>query len=95
MKKLSKPAASPAPATPRAITPAPATAAAPGKGAAPVAPAGAPRPVAQRPSAPVIPALKTVDKVLIYSALVCSLVAVGVVTWVFMTLKNVVENPPT
>ncbi|HEV2693222.1 MAG TPA: hypothetical protein VG347_10040 [Verrucomicrobiae bacterium] len=80
------PAAAPAPAT---------AAAAPAKGAAPVAPAGAPRPAPQRATAPVIPALKTMDKVLIYSAFVCSLVAVGVVTWVFMTLKNVVENPPT
>lgn len=78
-----------------AAAPAPATAAAPAKGAAPVAPAGAPRPAPQRLGAPIIPALKTIDKVLIYSAVFCSFVAVGIVTWVFMTLKNVVENPPT
>ena len=84
-------AKAPAPAAPP-----PTAAAAPvAKGAAPAAPGGAPRPAPQRAAAPVIPALKTMDKVLIYSAFVCSLVAVGVVTWVFMTLKNVVENPPT
>ena len=32
------------------------------------------------------------DKVLIFSAAVASLVAVGGVVWVFLTLKNVVEN---
>jgi hypothetical protein len=80
---------------PAPAAPAPAAAAPVAKGAAPAAPTGATRPAPQRAAAPIVPALKTIDKVLIYSAFVCSLVAVGVVTWVFMTLKNVVENPPT
>ncbi|MDR3457371.1 MAG: hypothetical protein P4N60_07995 [Verrucomicrobiae bacterium] len=88
-----------APGIAKAPAPAPAPAlavAAPvAKGAAPAAPAGAPRPAPMRPGAPVVPALKTLDKALIYTAVVFSLAAVGVVAWVFMTLKNVVENPPT
>lgn len=66
----------------------------PKTGAAPVAPAAAakPGPVASRAAAPVVPAIKTLDKVLIFSAAVASLVAVGGVVWVFLTLKNVVEN---
>ena len=47
----------------------------------------------QRPAAaPAAPAIKTLDKVLIFSATVASLAAVGGVVWVFLTLKNVVEN---
>jgi len=66
----------------------------PKTGAAPVAPAAAakPGPVASRAAAPVVPAIKALDKVLIFSAAVASLVAVGGVVWVFLTLKNVVEN---
>jgi len=66
---------------------------APGKGA-PAAPATQqrPAPVAQR-QAPV-PTIKMLDKILIYSAVVASLLAIGGVLWVFLTLKNVVENPP-
>jgi hypothetical protein len=40
----------------------------------------------------VVPSIKTVDKVLIFSAAVASLAAVGGVVWVLLTLKNVVEN---
>jgi len=66
----------------------------PKTGAAPVAPAAAakPGPVASRAAAPVVPSIKTLDKVLIFSAAVASLVAVGGVVWVFLTLKNVVKN---
>src|SRR5882724_12584295 len=83
-----------APAIARAPAPAaPAPAAAPvAKAAAPVAAAGAPRPAAPRPAAPIVPALKTMDKVLIISALVTSLAAVGTVGWVFITLKGTVES---
>jgi hypothetical protein len=49
----------------------------------------------QRAAAPAVASIKTLDKVLIFTAAVASLAAVGAVTWVFMTLKNVVENPPT
>jgi hypothetical protein len=92
------PSAAPAPvaaAAPAPKAPAPALA----KSAA--APAPAPAPVAgQRPAAPasrpaVAPAaspLKTLDKALIYSAAVASLVAVGVAVWVFLSLKGIVEN---
>jgi hypothetical protein len=66
-------------------------AAAPAKGAAPAA-ANKPAPVAQRATAPVVPSIKTLDKVLIFSATVTSLAAVGGVVWVFLTLKNVLEN---
>ena len=83
-------------APPTAAAPALKTAAA---AAAPAAKTGAaptaqqrPAPVAARTSAPVIPTIKTVDKVLIYVALVTSLAAVGGAVWVLITLKNLVEN---
>jgi hypothetical protein len=70
-------------ARPAAAAPAPAAAApkaaAPRAGAAPAAPAAE-------------PALKTLDKALIFSAAVASIVAVGGVVWVFIILKNTVEN---
>jgi hypothetical protein len=77
-----------APATKTAAAP---VAAAPVKGAAPTA---APRPAAmQRPAAvPGVAAIKTLDKVLIFTATVASLAAVGGVVWVFLTLKNTIEN---
>ena len=79
LRAASSAAPSPAPAKP---------------GAAPVASAAAqkPAPMAQRAAAPVVPSIKTLDKILIFSATVASLVAVGGVVWVFLTLKNVVEN---
>ena len=51
-------------------------------------PAAAQRPVA----APGAPTVQTLDKVLIFSAAVASLAAVGVAVWVLVTLKNVVEK---
>jgi hypothetical protein len=89
---------------PSAAPIAPPTAAAPalktaGSAAAPAAKTAAaptaqlrPAPVATRTAAPVIPSIKTLDKVLIYVALVASLAAVGGAVWVFLTLKNLVEN---
>ncbi len=82
--------AAPTPALRTAAAPA-AAAAAPTKGAAPVAAAQKGAPI-QRAAAPIVPSIKTVDKVLIFSACVASLAAIGGVTWVFLTLKNVVEN---
>jgi hypothetical protein len=72
---------------------APAAVAAPTKtGAAPTA-AQRPAPVpAQRPVAAVIPTIKPLDKILIYTAAVTSLIAVGGTLWVFLTVKNLVEN---
>ena len=47
----------------------------------------------QRPSAvSAAPAIKTLDKVLIITAMVASLAAVGVVGYVFWILKNTVET---
>jgi hypothetical protein len=80
----------PAPALRTAAAPA-APAAAAKSGAAPTAAQKA-APVAQRAAAPVVPSIKTLDKVLIFSAAFASLVAIGGVVWVFLTLKNVVEN---
>ena len=92
-------APSAAPTLARAAAPAPAlaTAAPAGKGAAPAAaPTAAKGPVPmQRAAAPIVPSIKTLDKVLIFSAAVASIAAVGIVVWVFMTLKNTVENIPT
>jgi len=72
-----------------------APAAAPARGAA-AAPAAAHRPApaaAPRPAASAaVPSIKPLDKILIFSAAVASLVAIGGVTWVFLTLKDVVEN---
>jgi hypothetical protein len=81
-------ATAPPPPSAPALATAPKTAAAPA--AAPTA-AKAPAPM-QRAAAPVVPAIKTIDKVLIYTAMVASLAAVGVVVWVFLTLKNSVET---
>lgn len=91
-------APSAAPAPPRAAAPAPA--APPPALAKAAAPAAAAAPTAQQRPAPVarptaiapVPALKTVDKVLIYSAAVASLAAVGVVVWVFLTVKDTVAT---
>lgn len=85
-------AAAPAPAlkssaAPAAAAPAPARA-----GAAPAA-GQRPAPAAQRPlPSAAIPTIKPLDKALIYAAAVCSLIAVGGVVWVFLTLKSTVEN---
>jgi len=86
-------AAAPAPvlksaAAPAAAAPAPARA-----GAAPAA-GQRPAPVAQRPlpASAMIPTIKPLDKGLIFAAAVCSLIAVGCVVWVFMTLKSTVET---
>ena len=82
---LAKAAPAPAPSAPTlAKTAAPAA-------AAPAASAKAPAPM-QRAAAPVVPSIKTLDKVLIFSAAIASLVAVGVVVWVFMALKDKVET---
>jgi hypothetical protein len=61
------------------------------KGAAPTA-AQKPTPAAQRSAAPVVPSIKTIDKVLIFSATVTSLAAVGGVVWVFLTLQKIVQD---
>ena len=50
-----------------------------------------PAPIAQRPAA-AAPAIKAVDKVLIFAAAVTSLVAVGGAGYIFWVLKNLVEN---
>ncbi len=42
----------------------------------------------QRVAAPVVPSIKTLDKVLIFSAAIASLAAVGVIVWVFLALKD-------
>jgi hypothetical protein len=86
---------------PAATAPAPVmrTAAAPAASAAPVksgaAPATAqkPAPAAQRAAAPIVPSIKPLDKILIYSAAVAGLVAVGYNFYVFFfVLKPLVEN---
>ena len=86
-------ASAPAPALRTAAAPS-ATAAAPARTGAAGAPVAAqkPAPMSQRTAAPVVPSIKTLDKVLIFSAAVASLVAVGGVTWVFLTLKDAVDN---
>jgi len=86
------PAAAPAPAAIAAPKPAASTAApAPVKGAPPAA-GQRPAPIAQRPAAPIVPTIKPLDKILIYTAVVASLLAVGGTVWVFLTIKNTVES---
>ncbi|HEY5042067.1 MAG TPA: hypothetical protein VIK53_08695 [Verrucomicrobiae bacterium] len=86
-------APSPAMAPARAATaPPPTRAAAPvAKGTAAPTAQQRPAPV-QRAAAPVVPTIKTLDKVLIYASAVASLAAVGIVVWVFFTLKSTVET---
>jgi hypothetical protein len=96
------PTGAPSPAPVRAAAPAPVAAPAPALAAAPkttAAPAAAPTASAKAPApmqrpaaAPIVPALKTIDKVLIFTTTVVSLAAVGIVVWVFLTLKNSVET---
>ncbi len=89
------PTAAPALAKAAPAPSAPAQAAAPAlKAAAPAAPAATAKAPAsmQRAAAPIVPSIKTLDKVLIFSAAVASLAAVGVVVWVFMMLKDKVET---
>lgn len=84
------PPSSPAPALKTAAAAAPKTAAAP---VAAAGPATAQKPVAPRPAAaPAAPAIKTLDKVLIFTAAFASLVAVGMVTWVFLNLQKIVQD---
>jgi hypothetical protein len=85
------PPASPAPALKTAAAAAaPKTAAAPTAAAAPTT---AQKPAAPRPAvAPATPSIKTLDKVLIFTAAFASLVAVGMVTWVFLNLQKIVQD---
>jgi hypothetical protein len=86
------PALPPTAAAPALRTAAAPTAAAPAKGTA-TAPAQQRPATMQRPAAAsAAPSIKTLDKVLIYTAFVASLAAVGGVVWVFLTLKNTVET---
>jgi len=81
------------PAAPVAAAAAPrATLAAPAH--KPVA-AAAPAPQTRIAAAPVIvpvPTLKMADKICVYTALVLSLAAVGVVLWVYLALDSTVKN---
>ena len=94
------PTGAPSPVPVSAAAPAPALrtagaapAAAPAKGAAAPASAQRPVPAAQRAAAPVVPTINTVDKVLIFSAAVAALIAVGYNFYVFFfVLKPIVEN---
>jgi hypothetical protein len=79
------PAPAPKPAT-VAAAPKPATATA-------SAPAQQKPSTIQRPAAPVVPTIKTVDKVLIYFASAASLIGVGMNVYVFyFVLKPMIEN---
>jgi len=89
------PALAPARLSTPAPAAAPAAAPAPARGAAPAAAPTAAKQAApiQRPAAaPATASIKTLDKALIFTAAVASLAAVGVVVWVFVTLKNNLEN---
>ena len=88
------PIAPPTAAAPALKTAAAAAAAPAAKtGAAPTAAQQRPAPVAARTAAPVIPSIKTVDKVLIHLAAVAALVAVGYNFYVwYFVLKPLVEN---
>ena len=86
--------AAPAPAA-KPATPASAAPAATIRPTAPAAATAVPRPTVatQRPpAAPAAPAIKALDKYLIYGAAVASLAAVGGATWIFFILKNSVET---
>ncbi|HEY4416887.1 MAG TPA: hypothetical protein VGO57_14445 [Verrucomicrobiae bacterium] len=90
------PGFSPAPIATAAPAPtktaaAPAAAAPTKTGAAPVA-AQRPAVPVSRPTAVIVPSIKPLDKILIYTSAVASLAAIGIVVWVFMTLKNTVES---
>jgi len=76
--------AAPAPALRTAAAPA---ASAPTKGAAPVATAQKGAPI-QRATAPIVPSIKTIDKVLIFSACVAGLVGVGYNCYVYFAVLN-------
>jgi hypothetical protein len=68
-------------------------AAAPAKGGAAPTTTQKPAPMSQRTAAPVVPSIKPLDKILIFSATVASLVAVGYNFYVFFfVLKPLVEN---
>ena len=92
------PTGAPSPAPVRAAAPAPVAltrAATPAAAPAAATAAQRPAPVTRAAAAPLVPSIKTLDKVLIFSAAVASLAAVGIVVWVFMTLKDTVANTPT
>jgi hypothetical protein len=89
------PSAAPALATVHAPAPPPKTSAPGTSIAKPAGSAAAQqRPAAMRPAAaPVVPTIKTVDKVLIYTALVATLVGVGFNVYVtYFVLKPLIDN---
>jgi len=82
------------PAAPVALAAAPrATLAAPAAHAAPK-PTATAAPQPRMVAAPVVlvPTLKTIDKVFVYTACVFSLAAVGIVVWIYIALQNTVQN---
>jgi len=85
------PSAAPAPAAvasaPRASLAAPAAP----KPVASAAPAPQTR-IAAAPLPPPVPTLKTLDKAFVYTAVVFSLAAVGIVVWIYLTLQSTVQN---
>jgi len=92
------PAPSPVAVRPASAAPAAAPAATISKPAT-AAPSATQRPAAATPPRPAAaaaptpaPGLKLIDKILVYSATVASLAAVGVVVWIFLNLKNTVET---
>jgi len=62
------------------------------KKAAPAAPAVGQRPAPTAPRPAVAPAIKPLDKILIYAVAVACLAAAGAAVWVLVTVKNVVEK---
>ena len=84
-------ASAPAPAAPIPKVAAPAAAAP--KTAAPAAAQQRPAAAAPRPAAPIVPTIKTVDKVLIYSASAAAIIGVGFNIYVFFfVLKPLIDN---
>jgi hypothetical protein len=81
---------------PTAATAAPATriapsAAAPTKAAAAPVAQNRPTAIAPRPAV-VVPAIQPLDKILIFTAAVASIAAIGIVTWAYFNLKSTLEN---
>jgi len=78
-----------------ASSPAPMSAAAPAlkktASAAPAAPAAGQRPAAAAPRPAAAPAIKPLDKVLIYAVAVAGLAAAGASTYLFFALKKIVD----
>jgi hypothetical protein len=86
------PTFAPTASTAAPLTRASAATAAPTKTAAAPVAQNRPTSVPPRPAVAIVPAIQPLDKILIFTATIASLAAIGIVTWAYFNLKGTLEN---